>query len=96
MNYELAKELKQNGFDQGPENFQGTYFLDEELGGVVYMPALPELIDACGKTFKKLWRHSNGSWSAHGGTKLEGDSIQKDGQTPEEAVARLWLAINKK
>lgn len=96
MNYELAKELKQNGFDQEPENFQGTYFLDEELGGVVYMPSLSELIEACEKTFKKLWRHSDGSWSAHGGTKSEGNSIQKGGQSAEDAVTNLWLAINKK
>lgn len=109
MNYELAKELKQNGFDQDPVNFQGRYEIDEEIGGVVYFPTLSELIDACPRSkYCKAWDYdcnfcllsSPNGWIAFyewmdgvGHDELDNDT---EYSTKEEAVTRLWLAINKK
>lgn len=57
---------------------------------------LEELIEECGDNFKKLWRHSNGKYTAHGGTKTNGDSFQVDDINAKSAVANLYLIINKK
>lgn len=66
-------------------------------------PTLSELIEACGESFQDLEQvkeRDDYKWEAsadytccdeHGeGRKYEG------GSTPEEAVARLWLELNKK
>ena len=105
MDYELAKQLKDAGFPQygdfmwvesygrierWPTTNIGQY---PSYSLLCTAPTLSELIEACGKDFKKLWRHSNGILSAHSGTLSGKDAFQKDGETPEEAVARLWLAI---
>jgi len=61
-------------------------------GGLLKLPTLSELIEACGPDFFQLTLGS-GTWWA------EADVIGTDrvmGETPEEAVARLWLALNKK
>lgn len=78
---------------------------------VVHIPTLSELIDACGTKFSnialvtrkyigndnyeelgKLWVCG---WTTNGCNDLE-DEWEFEGQTPEEAVANLWLALNKK
>lgn len=70
---------------------------------VVAMPNLSELIEACGG---KLFRLSNGGWDGEykisrwrdwtaRNEALEGQTVL-DYPTPEEAVANLWLALNKK
>lgn len=97
ITYELAKELKETGFP-----LRQTYsadldmFSDElsiEIDGVIYFrPTLSELIEACGDKFKGLFKDEN-EWSACGG-KYEFDSGEFS--APEKAVARLWLALNKK
>lgn len=58
---------------------------------------LSELIEACGDKFESLTQFYIASperlttyWFA----KL--DNIEQRGTTPEEAVARLWLALNEK
>jgi hypothetical protein len=102
MTYELAKELKDAGFPFKTTNFganehiKHAFFLDEPYGLGYIPPTLSELIEACGDGFKKLWRHSNGKWTAHSGTKTQANSFQKGGETAETAVAKLWLALNKK
>lgn len=65
-----------------------------------YIPSLSELIDACGDEFHCLVLTCGGGidsnkmfWSA-GKDKTVMD--WNNGSTPEEAVARLWLALNKK
>ena len=60
--------------------------------GFVSIPTLSELIEACGEGFNDL-NHSGGhrNWYARSGV-----SIIVSGKTPEEAVAKLWLALNKK
>jgi len=58
-----------------------------------YLPTLEELIDACGMDFDNLER-SRPTWTAHGGKTYL--TLHKEGKTPSEAVANLYLALNKK
>ncbi len=105
MNYELAKELKDAGYPQ--ELRRGTYYNPQDYqvcidAGItkenVYIPNLSELINACGDDFFALHKTKTG-WEASTKTGTSGDwklSKAYSGSTPEEAVARLWLALNKK
>lgn len=79
MNYELAKKLKEAGF---PSNWE----LRTEA--LLPYPTLSELIAACGVKFHRLEQAGLEKWCSYavGGT-------QGIGSTPEEAVARLWLAL---
>ena len=61
---------------------------------LVKRPTLSELIEACGDEFKKMWRHSDGSWSAFSGTRSQKNILKSSGATPEIAVAKLWLALH--
>lgn len=109
MNYELAKELKDAGFRQGYwegwddhgggkwMQFDGKNSLyDHETGDSeeLYVPTLSELIEACRMFTDRLCleQHSN-DWRA--GIYV-GPKQFASGSTPEEAVARLWLVLNKK
>lgn len=106
MTYELAKELKEAGFPQVNAGDGTTlWYLDPHRFGYltgdpsdqyVKRVTLSELIEACGERFKSLWRHSGGTWTAEYGTRRIAPRRRCDGPTPEEAVARLWLALNKK
>lgn len=74
----------------------------------VYAPTLPELIEACGDNldylrkpfgepedndFDVFWR----AFSHRDDMKTTLIvKVQAEGSTPEEAVAKLWLALNKK
>lgn len=98
MNIELAKKLKDAGFPQNHKYFMGEC---EKCGdifeleqGTPCIPTLSELIETCGKGFKFLERlrkpDEEGSFWA------ESDNIGICGETPEEAVANLWLELNKK
>lgn len=99
MNYELAKKLKDAGFPQGDELVCKCYFIsDGEKGNAksvfdckterVYIPTLEQLIEACNSSFFELSKLSDG-WVAS-----DHYEVGK-GSTPSEAVANLWLAINK-
>ena len=102
LSYEIAKALKDNGYPQIPQN--GFHFERDEEGkeidGSVTTPTLSQLIEACGERLEGLIHQINGGdseWVAtqfqpHGGVGTRTAS----GPTPEEAVARLWLALNKK
>ena len=87
MNYELQHKLKDAGFPQGD--------CDEIEGDVTYEPSLSELIEACGDlSFKLEWGSNEKVWYAHGSIGRGGEDTK--GETPEEAVANLWLELNKK
>lgn len=58
----------------------------------VKVPTLEELIEACGERLWGLTRHGN-FWQTNWVDGFAGDS---GGYTPSEAVANLWLALNKK
>lgn len=85
MNYELALKLKEAGFPYSwcPGNYS-------------CVPSLEELIEACGG---KMFRLNNAEYMGIGWTarneKIEGEKML-DFPTPTEAVANLWLEINKK
>lgn len=81
-----------------PKNIQpGDIIATDYKDHAVYVPTLSELIEACGKDFASLEFHPNDEtgprwWTA---SHLSSGMIETMGDTPEEAVARLWLALNK-
>lgn len=106
MNYELAKKLKDAGFPQIPQN---DCFIDGDDS--VTKPTLSELIEACGDLFVSLHPNKTIFWNQATKKnefsivdwRASGDSCEGNitpmhvsvGQTPEEAVANLWLELNK-
>lgn len=106
MNYELAKELKDAGFPQECHGYK--IFSSENLP---YYPNLSELIEACGYKLRAIQREDYEDelydietpnekkwcavkeWYEFYPPAVE---IGEYGSTPEEAVARLWLTLNKK
>ena len=108
MNYELALELKAAGFPQKKKEWNCQY-CPEAFGEFpdqpeVYKPTLSELIEAVrkinyGLNQFSLYGRSSDRWEATAvGVSmrtLESDFIEESGSTPEEAVARLWLKLNK-
>jgi hypothetical protein len=111
MTYELAKELKDAGFPQeGDGGFCLDNDCKDDRKTctcIAYQPTLSELIEACGDEFLAL-RHAPSryrgdpesrpmDWQACGGEfRATHWSYQQSGYTPEEATARLWLALNQK
>ena len=93
MDYKLAKQLKDAGFKQNENKStfanldSGDLTFEKEM---VYVPTLPELIDACGKGFRVLSRVGD-EWVAESYIKWEGGT----GKTPIVAVAKLWLKLNE-
>ena len=103
MNYELAKELKDAGFPfkehhpaMGMENI-----IDFGDGEDYKVPTLSELIEACGNEFLSLTQISKvlfkENWRCEW-LSNDDECVEEDiyGKTPEEAVAKLWLELNKK
>ena len=95
MTYEICKQLKDAGF---PQNFvEGRKaIVKSNNNDYCFEPTLSELIEACGDRFDKLelTQSLDGKtkeWEATGDRYWNGY-----GSTPEEAVAKLWLALNKK
>ena len=103
---ELAKELNAAGFPniQDVQHRQGREFLTPDGRVSVYsvgeaaptedwfLPTLSELIAACGERFSSLIL-DGGKWRCTASGHEEDDDLYS---TPSEAVARLWLALNKK
>lgn len=102
MTYELAKQLKEAGFPQeerdGVVSGKSDYIGNHEEA---YFPTLSELIEACGEKLKSL-DHEPVGWFAlatiefpcHDGCTRKANAMW--GETPEEAIANLWLKLNKK
>ncbi len=93
MNYELARKLKKAGYPQTGramniygKKYKGTF-------AEYRKPLLSELIRACGDEIEAIERSGDGNWHA----KMTGSNLMfPPGSTPEEAVANLWLELNKK
>lgn len=89
MNYELAKQLKDAGFPWPTDK--------EKYDICCWEPTLSELIEACGNNFELLTSRSVGiKWRADSwpwGTLKK--NVEGKGDTPEEAVARLWIELRK-
>lgn len=102
MNYELAKELKDAGFPQ-----KTGYYLPESgnpYDGLktdwAYSPTLSELIEACDFEFK-LEKLRDAPCEGEDVDTFTYEARNNTGvfyvsDTPEEALACLWLALNKK
>ena len=96
MNYKLAKKLKDNGFPQEnkKEHCPGCYCDIQDP----YIPTLSELIEACGDEFVCLEREDmedDWTWKVVAYSDKERGFIYKTSKTPEEAVSKLWLELNK-
>ena len=94
MDNELAKELKQAGFPQSIHyNERGVAdYVETDATGkthIVSVPTLEELVEACGVDFHSVERFSYAPFLARGR-----QIMQTPGQTPTEAVARLWLTLH--
>ncbi len=97
MTYELAKKLKEAGFSQKERN--GLTWNDIcELGNCpeekMKVPTLSELIEACGNKFGKIEFINDNQEYKWIATDCEGNKCWE--KNPEEAVAKLWLELNKK
>ena len=111
ITYELAKQLKEAHFPQLLENrihyrlfceecmsnnFEKPMKLDMLDEFDIAIPTLSELIEGCGYGFRSLSNHSDGRWIAKSGAKSTfGKSKLFSGHSPEEAVAKLWLELNR-
>lgn len=90
MDYQLALKLKEAGFPQNGKDC--NWIIDEESPlDEIYTPTLSELIEACGEEFLSLAKFGK-IWEAFRHKELKPEV----GNTPEEAVANLWLELNKK
>jgi len=110
MEYSLAKKLKDAGFPQKGEDgnliCEGDCTIGEILEGeceshdIAYHPTLEELINTCGNPFKLKTITTTGKdeWVASNGGNGASKQIfySEQGKTPSEAVANLYLALNKK
>lgn len=109
MTYELAKQLKDAGFQQNQalEELGGNKKWVKEYKEWIDFPTLEELISAVVKLLPDNDIHlesMHGRWQAgncYFGLEAKGNERWKDfeewyqGSTPSEAVANLWLALNK-
>lgn len=103
MNYELAKKLKDAGFPNSDKWNLGNPYSDGSFDWFDgEKPTLSELIEACGNGFNDLAKINN-EWMASSAT-YENSYMATtaeiflnvgNGKTPEEAVANLWLELNK-
>jgi hypothetical protein len=91
MTYELAKQLKDAGF---PNDW--THWNDDDDFRGYIAPTLSELIEACGDRFYKLYRREGEGWYTQAGCESIEEPEESNGATAEEAVAKLWLALNSK
>jgi hypothetical protein len=95
MTYELANALKDAGFPQDlhDERLPHLRYPAMEKQISLYFPTLAELIEACKPHFRKLEMGKSGTnWRADC---FPNKDAQGHGHSPEEAAAKLWLALNK-
>lgn len=100
MEHKLAKQLKDAGFPIRNSNMPDDWYDRYSM----WWPILSELIEACGNRFEYLKkvhqqtgeREISDRWEARGLLSEPDDYFTVIDVSPEEAVANLWLAINKK
>ena len=110
ITYELAKKLKEAKWPQELREGDRYYYLGygdfSKLDifwegrtlttiGTVKVPTLSELIETLGKWFFGLSQAEPGLWYCHSGF-VNGTRLGTEGKSPEEAVAKLWIDINKR
>ena len=92
ISYQLARDLKDAGFPQS------ELARAQQQAGYDYvsLPALATLIEACGENFGALGREPD-CWVACEYVSERGEwTNAHQGETPEDAVARLWLSLNQR
>jgi hypothetical protein len=92
MDYTLAKALKDTGFFQegrGPRVPPPDKIVVRRAD-YAYVPTLEELIEACNTTFT-IYIEGHRADATKAGSEIKGS-----GDTPKQAVARLWLQLNSK
>ena len=97
MNYKLAKQLKDAGFPQSTLGQKGNVLTNPDKDAndwVAYAPTLSELIKECGVTIE-LVISPNGLTTATRNHGVEKPPDITMGDTPEEAVAKLYLELSK-
>jgi hypothetical protein len=90
ISYQLARKLKDAGFPQS------ELARAQQKAGYDYisMPTLSDLFVALGEDFRALSREPD-CWLACGYISEEGEwKNVHAGDSPEEALARLWLSIH--
>lgn len=107
--YETAKKLKDAGFPQKHSSIDSNPchcgVLPQRFHVDIHIPNLEELLEElvvmCGGGFSSLSRPMTsddkttyGKWLALG--IVDGKEARTLGDTPREAVASLWLALNEK
>ena len=99
MEQKLALELKIAGFPQVIHEY-GDYYGGDNAEDYICVPTLEELIEACGNPFMLMWMEdSSQEWGGTFQAFNDTHSFCSEtglGKTAIEAVARLWLALNKK
>lgn len=102
MTYELAKKLKDAGFplldiEEPRTKVKSDTRINNnnQLYDYIEIPTLSELIEACGDGLSELVREPqpDGSHSWWCRSKYPHDLLNH--KTPKEAVAKLWLKLNK-
>ena len=109
MDYELAKKLKDMGFPKIRFTTFTATGSDEVI--LLEGPTLSELIEACGDKMVALQRGEvfNGPnyevkkggweavsrWESYNPPEIDESFPFGKGKTPEEAVAKLWIELNK-
>ena len=92
ISYQLARDLKDAGFPQS------ELARAQQQAGYDYvsLPTLSALIEACGENFGALGREPD-CWVAceYVSERREWTNAHQ-GETPEDAVARLWLSLNQR
>src|SRR3990167_9819380 len=100
MNYELAKKLKEAGYE-GTDKTLWKGGKDLEFGELLPFPTLSEVFEQWGNRFCGLYKNwitvgvvGTDGWVAQGQYRRFGNFTQ-EGQSPEEAVAKIWLELQK-
>lgn len=100
MNYELAKQLEAAGFKQYGDNraVDGAKIMigHPDYTAEYYVPTLEELVEECGDGFVSVVGRNRKHWLASLSS-VDGTTLIQIGfgDSPTEAVAKLWLALNK-
>lgn len=98
VSYELAQELKMEGYPQ--DNSEGAFYAidgliysihqDYPTGEVFFIPTLDHFVHILGKTLYQLEQVHETQWVAR-----SKDLIEGHGTNPREALAYLYLAERK-
>jgi hypothetical protein len=107
MNYELVKQLEEAGFcvehdidSEHPYCHKCEWYETKSGMEEPCVPTLSELIEACGVCLSHIKRIEDTWWAVshceHEEHQWNGNNHEECGVTPDEAVAKLYLALNSK